>query len=80
MSCDEYFLLLLYIFFRFGFVFVSDHNFPIGLFPSIRTAGPLQLRGVFVINVFRIGSFFHCVCIAYRDMKHLESSARKALQ
>ena len=73
MSCDEYFLLL-YIFSRFVFVFVSNHNFPIGLFPSILTAGPLQLRGVFVMNVFRIGSFFHCACIAYRDMKHLESS------
>ena len=61
-------------FFSFVFVFVSNHNFPFGFFPSILTAGPLQLRGVFVINVFRIGSFFHCPCIADRDMKHLKSS------
>ena len=68
-----FFVVVVY-FFRFVFVFVSNHNLPFGFFPSILTAGPLQFRGVFVINVFRIGSLFHCACIAYRDMEHLKSS------
>ena len=66
MSCDEYLLLLLlYIFFRFGFVFVSNHNFPIGLFPSILTNGPLQLREGFcdkrVSNWFIFPLCMHCL-------------------
>ena len=69
----------MYIFFVCLFFFFN-HTFPLGLLHFILTAGPLQPREAFAINVFvvmfiyNIGSFFHCACIAYRDMKHLESS------
>ena len=35
---------------------------------------PITASFSFFCNKRNIGSFFHCACIAYRDMKHLESS------
>ena len=69
-----FFLCCIFFSFFFSFlVFVINHIFPLGWFPFILTAGPLQPREVFAINVFP-GSFrYHGACIAYRDMKHLES-------
>ena len=44
LSTKLFFFFVVYIYFRFVFVFVFNHIFPLGLSPSIYTAGPLQPR------------------------------------
>ena len=50
LSANLFFSFVVQFFFRFVFVF--NHIFPLSLVPFIVTAGPLQLREVFAINVF----------------------------
>ena len=60
--CIKFFCFVLFCFF-------FNHIFPFGLFsfPEV-----FAINAFLVIVVF-IGFFFHCACIVYRDIKHLES-------
>ena len=79
LSAKLFFSLLYIIVFRFVFVLVFNHIFPLGLFPFILTASPLQFREGFGTNVFLAINVYitlgHSSTVkAYRDMKYLESS------
>ena len=67
LSAHRFFFFVLICFVLFFRFFFLNHIFPFGLF---------FFREVFAISVFLvmfIGFFFHCACIVYRDIKHLES-------
>ena len=62
LSAKLFFSLLYIIVFRFVVVLVFNHTFPLGLFPFILTASPLQFRegcgtNVFLANEFVCGPF-----------------------
>ena len=78
LSAKLFFSLLYIIVFRFVVVLVFNHTFPLGLFPFILTASPLQFREGCGTNVFLAINVYitlgHSSTLhAYRDMKYLES-------